>query len=198
MITYKSGSFFALVLLLLSYSSLSPAFGFDSIRVAYGSSFTNDVELNQLRLAARFQLKDFSSDSEGWQNRILLDVVHNRWDSTISNSASKSKTGAEHIVGYFLTPVWRIENSSASLKPYFELGIGPGRISEIKIRRDGWNYPLNKSSHFQFEVLAGTGIRLGHKGQYEIGAHWTHYSNGYTKTPNYSLDHIQISFGYRF
>lgn len=178
-------------------SSIANA-GFDSVRLAYGYSITKNIEMSEIRLAARWQLMDFSDDQRGWQHRLLLDTVYTQWDSKLGSSDVKSAEGADHITGFFLTPIWRMENNSTAIKPYFELGIGPGRISETKFRRKNRTTPLDKISNFQFEVLLGGGFRFGQSNQYEIGIHWSHYSNGYTKRPNYTLDHIQLSFGYRF
>ena len=179
-------------------ASASLDFGFDSIRLAYGPNINQDLKFMEFRAAARFQIADFSKPDSDWQHRLVVDTVYARWDSYYKSSDTLSPEGTENFYGLFLTPIWRMENNNSSLSPYFELGAGPGRISDTKIRRIDRTTPLDKASNFQFEVIVGAGIRLGEQKQYEIGVHWSHYSNGYTTSPNYTFDNLQMTLSYRF
>ena len=95
--------------ILVSFSPESAA-RFDSVRIAYGSAFTEDVAADDLRLAARWHIKDFGrSDNGDWQRRLMVEAVYTRWQSTISSSVRKSARGADNIDGFFITPVFRFE-----------------------------------------------------------------------------------------
>ena len=184
---------------LFSFSSGVVA-AFDSVRVAYGPALTQDVQANDLRLAARWHLKDLEGRSNGdWTSQLMLEVVYTHWNSTISNPASKSPEGADNIHGFFITPIWRLQdNNPGMVHPFIELGLGVGAISDDQVRRKNREMPLRKSSNFQFEVKAGGGFQFGGNRQYEIGVQWVHYSNGNTSMPNYSFDAIQVEAAYRF
>ena len=184
---------------LVSFSPQAVA-QFDSLRIAYGSAFTPDVEAGDLRLAARWHIKDFEKGYNGdWQRRLMVEAVYTYWHSTISSSANKSAGGADNIHGFFITPVFRLEDTrSASVSPYLELGLGVGGISDDEVRRKNRELPLRKSSKFQFEVKVGGGFIFGERRQFELGAQWVHYSNGNTASPNYSFDALQLEGAYRF
>lgn len=173
---------------------------FDSVRAAYGPALNQDVHANDLRLAVRWHLMDFGGRSNGgWTSQLMLEAVYTHWNSTISDSASKSPEGADTIHGFFITPVWRLQdNNSGMVHPYIELGLGVGRISDDQFRRKNRAEPLRKSSNFQYEVKAGGGFQFGANRQYEIGVQWVHYSNGNTSMPNYSFDAVQAEAAYRF
>ena len=151
-------------LIAIAFVSFSPqsVAQFDSVRVAYGSAFTPDVEADDLRLAARWSVKDFEKRGGGWQRSLMVEAVYTHWNSTISSSANKSGRGADDIYGFFITPVLRFEDTqSASVNPYLELGLGVGTISDDEIRRKERIEPLHKSSHFQFELKVGAGFIFG-------------------------------------
>lgn len=192
----------SLGLILTALVSFSPqaVAQFDSLRIAYGSAFTQDVEAGDLRLAARWHIKDFEKGYNGdWQTRLMVEAVYTYWHSTIGSSATKSARGADNIHGFFITPVLRLEDAgSASVNPYLEIGLGVGGISDDEIRRKNRAYPLRKSSNFQFEVKVGGGLIFGERQQFELGAQWVHYSNGNTSSPNYSFDALQLEGAYRF
>ncbi|AMO58275.1 putative outer membrane protein A [Endozoicomonas montiporae CL-33] len=173
---------------------------FDGIRVAYGKALTPDVEATDLRLAARWHIKDFEKGYNGdWERRLMLEAVYTHWHSTISGSANKSARGADDIHGFFITPIFRLEDTrSSSVKPYIEAGLGIGGISDEEFRRKNREYPLRKSSRFQFEVKVGGGFVFGEQQQMELGIQWVHYSNANVASPNYSFDAIQLEGAYRF
>ena len=178
----------------------SSGVGFDSIRIAYGTALTPDVEAGDLRLAARWHIKDFEKGYHGdWQRRLMIEAVYTHWHSTISSSANKSARGADNIHGFFITPVFRLEDTRpSSARPYIEAGLGIGGISDDELRRKNREDPLRKSSKFQFEVKVGGGFVFGKQQQLELGVQWVHYSNANMASPNYSFDAIQLEGAYRF
>ena len=190
----------ALFLVIWGSSISLSAAQFDGIRLAYGQSFTNDVTMGDVRLAARWELMELKSDpARSWKTSVMLDAVVTHWFNRISGASFKSEDGADNITGVFITPILRMQDhTSGGVNPYLEAGIGVGGISDDRIRRGDRLTPLNKSSKFQFEVLVGGGFQFGQNGQYELGVQWVHYSNGNTASPNYSFDAIQGNFAYRF
>jgi hypothetical protein len=110
------------------------------------------------------------------------------WDN---RSAARTNSSITEI-GF--TPVFRFQqNGITGPSPYAELGVGFHFLSTTSVSTE-----RQFGSSFQFGDLVGVGVRLGDKGQYDIGYRYEHLSNAGIKHPNQGINFNQVRFQYHF
>ncbi len=101
--------------------------------------------------------------------------------------------GYKNLTGIGLTPIARVEWSSANYAPFMELGIGATFLSHTKLQND-----QQFGTSFQFDELIGAGMRFGAAQAYELGLRLEHMSNANIKQPNDGLTFGEIRVAYRY
>ena len=189
-------------LLLLSFSALwfaAPVKAWelspDQLSMGYGQNVGNKrLTAQDLRLALQWRVIEWPIIHSGWQVEGHLVTSLNQWNSSLDPDKASSY-GSNSITALMLLPSLRLAKAFGPSNSFIEAGVGGGFMSGKALKKNA-NSPVDKSSSFNFELMAGAGSRFGSRQQYEINFKWLHYSNANMKTPNESLNFQVLSFGY--
>ncbi len=122
-------------------------------------------------------------------------TLSGQWEVTVGTLAEDDNGNARvtEVVEGGITGVFRLARYRKQTGgPYFELGAGPHYLSDSRL--DG----VDVSTRFQFQDLAGVGMRLGERGRFELGYRIMHLSNAGIDEPNPGLNYHLLHLAYRY
>jgi|LNFM01.1.fsa_nt_gb lipid A 3-O-deacylase len=169
---------------------VAPAQAVDGVTVEAGrstSSYT-DVPVSRVGLRWDWAARPFSAG--GWYLGGYWDVSVGYWRN---QSDARIRTSND-LVEASLTPTLRLQpEGNPGFHPFIEAGVGVHALSgdSITTLRD-------LSGHVLFGSVLGIGLRLGAKGEYEIGYRVQHLSNGGLREPNPGINLQSLRLHYHF
>lgn len=177
------------VIAALALLSASPAaLAIDGVSFEYGDSDSSNSSVNLYRVGVQWDWNKKLIEAGNWHVGGYWDLNLGYWDN---RSAARTNSSITEI-GF--TPVFRFQqNSITGPSPYAELGVGFHFLSTTSVSTE-----RQFGSSFQFGDLVGVGVRLGDKGQYDIGYRYEHLSNAGIKHPNQGINFNQVRFQYHF
>ena len=169
--------------------ALSPAaFAVDGVSLEYGASDSGNSSVKLYRLGVQWDWGKRWMDSGSYSLGGYWELSGGYWD----NSSPAKTNGSLMDVGF--TPVFRWqENAPSGISPYVEAAVGLHLLSRTSVSTQ-----RNFGSSFQFGDHIGAGVRLGDKGQYDLGYRYQHLSNAGIKAPNQGINYHQLRLQYHF
>lgn len=126
----------------------------------------------------------WSRDAGNWKMRLQPVVEGGRFRYSGSRAERDQVSYGGLGVGF------RIAHASATIRPYFELGLGATYFDQTTLG------PRGLSTRFQFTEWIGVGLEFAE--HFSLGVRFSHYSNANIKRPNDGVDMQQIVVGARF
>ncbi|MFM0209452.1 acyloxyacyl hydrolase [Paraburkholderia sediminicola] len=117
----------------------------------------------------------------------LIGEAHAAWWHTNEGNVH------DDIGEFGVTPIIRFIKGSGSIRPFIEAGAGIRVLSSPRISSD-----FTFATAFQFSPMAGVGVQLGERQQYQVGYRFQHISNGGIKEPNPGINFQQLYLQYNF
>jgi lipid A 3-O-deacylase len=173
----------------LAFMSAShAAMAIDGVSFEYGKSNSSNSSVNSYIVGVQWNWNKKLIEAGNWHVGGYWDLNLGYWDN--QSAARTSSSIAE--IGF--TPVFRFQqNSITGASPYVELGVGLHFLSETSVSTE-----RQFSSRFQFGDHIGVGVRLGDKGQHDIGYRYQHLSNADIREPNQGINFNQVRYQYHF
>jgi lipid A 3-O-deacylase len=173
----------------LALTSASPAaLAIDGVSFEYGSSNSSNSSVDSYRFGVQWDWNKKLIEAGDWHVGGYWDLNLGYWDN---HSAARTNSSIADI-GF--TPVFRFQqNSITGPSPYAELGVGLHFLSETSVSTE-----RQFGSNFQFGSHIGVGVRIGDKGQHDIGYRYQHLSNAGIKEPNQGINFNQVRYQYHF
>ncbi|MFM0335193.1 acyloxyacyl hydrolase [Paraburkholderia fungorum] len=117
----------------------------------------------------------------------LIGEAHAAWWHTDEGNVH------ENIGEFGVTPIIRFIKASGSIRPFIEAGAGIRLLTSPTLSSD-----FTLSTAFQFTPMAGVGVQVGNRQQYQVGYRFQHISNGGIKEPNPGINFHQLYLQYNF
>ncbi len=164
------------------------AHAIDGMSIEFGDADSSYSDVRLYRVGVQWKWSKRWFDTGNWH-------LGGYWDASLGYWDNKSP-GATHssIFDAGLTPVFRFQqNNPSGFSPYVEAGIGIHFLSHTSVTAQ-----RQFGSSFQFGDHVGVGLRLGGKGQYDLGYRFQHLSNAGIKQPNNGINFHQVRLQYNF
>lgn len=120
------------------------------------------------------------------------------WDGSIAYWRTNGNRFGQYknmtIVGF--DPIFRWQSDKPwghTITPYLEAAVGIAGLSKRHLGH------RSMGANWAFQDLLGFGVTFGYRQQYDISAHYLHYSNADIKRPNNGIDvKVLLMFTYHF
>jgi lipid A 3-O-deacylase len=160
------------------------------ISFEYGESDSANADVNLYRVGLQWDWKKQWLNTGNWSLGGYWYLGLGYWDF---RTVAALRTN-DNITDIGFTPVFRFQqNNPRGLSPYVEAGVGIHFLSATSVSTQ-----RSFGSSFQFGDHIGAGLRLGDKGQFDVGYRYQHLSNAGIKQPNQGINFHQVRLQYNF
>jgi len=162
----------------------------DGLSIELGQSTSSFTDVQVVRLGARRNWTAQPIPTGRWQLGGHWDLSAGLWH----NQSDPRIRMSNEVVELSLTPTLRWQSGvPGAVMPFIDAGLGVHLVSDdtITTLRD-------LSGHVLFGSVLGAGIRVGARGEYEIGYRVQHLSNGGIRQPNNGINLQSIRLHYHF
>jgi opacity protein-like surface antigen len=177
----------ALVLLGCLLLAIPQARAVDGISLELGTSDSSNAQVDLARVGVQWDWSKRWALGPNWHIGGYWDVSLGYWDNDSRQRSKKS------IYDVSVTPVFRLQSSSAGVSPYLEAAIGLHYLSKSSVgaeRRFGTR--INFGDHL------GVGLQFGPRQAFDLGYRYQHLSNASIKQPNQGINFHQVRLQYHF
>jgi opacity protein-like surface antigen len=171
-------------------TAATPARAVDGITIEASRSISIYTDIPVARVGLRWDWAARPFSAGGWYLGGYLDLAAGYWRN---ESDARIRTSND-LVEASLTPTLRWQpEGNPGFHPFIDAGVGLHALSgdSITTLRD-------LSGHLLFGSVLGVGLRLGAKGEYEIGYRVQHLSNGGLRQPNSGINLQSLRLHYHF
>jgi hypothetical protein len=183
--------------ILTSPSYANPLESIDSVSGSYGSSFSSNADLDNMRFSIQHNISDWSWQGEQWR----MDVIIGSDIFFMQNQTNHTTSGGhDNLTGVAVTPLFRFQPQAAlwdTVRPFVEAGVGISFLNHTTVATDK-NKPVRLGTSFQFQDIIGVGARFGEGSKYELGLRGIHFSNFGISENNDGLNFIEMHVAYHF